>query len=543
MSQQAAHAYAELLQAQNHVLELVVRGTPLHETLDTLLRSIEAQASGMLASILLLDADGVHMRHGAAPHLPEDYVRAIDGEPIGPAAGSCGTAAYRREPVVVADIAADPLWENYRSVALGHGLLACWSTPIFDGHRRVLGTFALYSRTPGRPADRHRRLVEVTTYTAAIAITHHEEEEERKARQAQFQEAERIARLGSYAWDVRTNQVHRSDELCRLFGLRTEDFPPTFEAYLDRVHPADRLRTKGVIEQAVRDRTPFEFEERIVRPDGTVRELRSQGRWILDADGEPQKLIGICQDVSDRKRAEERIRKTDELRVRNEELKAFAYMVSHDLKAPLRGISGYARELATRHRSGLDDRASRCVDEIVAGTHRLDRLVEDLLHYSRWDAETPTATDVNLATMVTRILKDYEPAMRAHHTELAVDLAITSLRTWERGLTQILANLIDNAIKFSQAATPPHVRISSAETAESVVLVVEDNGIGFDMTQHDRVFGLFNRLATGAQFEGTGAGLAIVKKIGEKIGARVRAESSPGTGTRLIVDVPKSGAV
>jgi light-regulated signal transduction histidine kinase (bacteriophytochrome) len=235
------------------------------------------------------------------------------------------------------------------------------------------------------------------------------------------------------------------------------------------------------------------------------------------------------------------MRRSEELRVRNEELKAFAYMVSHDLKAPLRGIAGYARELATRHRAGLSERASRCVDEIVSGTHNLDRLIEDLLHYSRWDAETPTATDVDLAAVVGRVLKDCEASIGACHTEVTVDLAVTTLRTWERGLTQILANLIDNAVKFSRDASPPGVRISSADTGTAVIIEVSDNGIGFDMAQHDRMFGLFTRLASSNAFEGTGAGLAIVKKIAEKIGARVRAESTAGTGARLIVELPKSG--
>jgi GAF domain-containing protein len=152
------------------VLELVARGSPLQEILDLLLREIEEKCVGMLCSILLLDADGVHVRHGAAPSLLESFVRGIDGQPIGPRAGSCGTAAFRREPVIVEDIATDPLWDDYREFALRHDLRACWSTPIFDGQQNVLGTFALYFRTPGLPAKRHKELIEMATQTAAIAI-------------------------------------------------------------------------------------------------------------------------------------------------------------------------------------------------------------------------------------------------------------------------------------------------------------------------------------------------------------------------------------
>lgn len=132
----------------------------------------------MLCSILLLDADGVHIRHGAAPSLPEQFVQAVDGAPIGPCAGSCGTAAYRGEQVIVEDIETDPLWDDYRHLATPHGFRACWSTPIFDAQHHVLGTFAMYFRQPGQPNARHLRLIEVATHTAAIAISSKLGEEE-----------------------------------------------------------------------------------------------------------------------------------------------------------------------------------------------------------------------------------------------------------------------------------------------------------------------------------------------------------------------------
>src|SRR4029453_18497636 len=122
LAEQAARENAALLAAQNRVLELIARGAPLRESLDTLLRVMEAKCSGMFCSILLLDSDGIHVRHGAAPSLPDNFIRRTDGQVIGAQAGSCGTAAFRREPVVVEDIATDPLWESYRSVALAHGL-------------------------------------------------------------------------------------------------------------------------------------------------------------------------------------------------------------------------------------------------------------------------------------------------------------------------------------------------------------------------------------------------------------------------------------
>ena len=178
--QRSAGAFpAPLGEGHNRVLELIAAGVPLAETLDCLMRLIEAGMQGVLGSVLLLDDDGVHLRHGAAPSLPQQFSRAIDGAAIGPRAGSCGTAAYRNESVVVEDIERDPLWADYRVLAAPHGLRACWSTPIRDVGGRVLGTFALYTRKPGRPAARHLRAIEQATHTAAIAIVKARGERER----------------------------------------------------------------------------------------------------------------------------------------------------------------------------------------------------------------------------------------------------------------------------------------------------------------------------------------------------------------------------
>jgi hypothetical protein len=157
--------------AHTRVLELAIGDSPLEETLSALIRIVESTSkTGVLGSILLLDADGKHLRHGAAPSLPQPYIDAINGAAIGPSAGSCGTAAYRTTPVFVSDIATDPLWAEYKVVALPHGLRACWSTPILASGRRVLGTFAMYHREPREPTVRDLTLVDLITQTAALVI-------------------------------------------------------------------------------------------------------------------------------------------------------------------------------------------------------------------------------------------------------------------------------------------------------------------------------------------------------------------------------------
>ena len=161
----------ELRSAHNRVLELAIGDSPLERTLGELIKIVEATSrTQVLGSILLLDLDGKHLRHGAAPSLPSEYMEAINGAEIGPCAGSCGTAAYRAQPVFVADIAEDPLWAEYKAVALPHGLRACWSIPILTRGRRVLGTFAMYHREPREPTVRDLALVDLITQTAALVI-------------------------------------------------------------------------------------------------------------------------------------------------------------------------------------------------------------------------------------------------------------------------------------------------------------------------------------------------------------------------------------
>jgi hypothetical protein len=157
--------------AHSKVLELAIGDSPLEQTLGELIRIVESTSrTGVLGSILLLDHDGKHLRHGAAPSLPTAYMQAIDGAEIGPCAGSCGTAAYTRAPVFVSDIANDPLWAGYKDVALPHGLRACWSIPIMTRGRKVLGTFAMYHREPREPTVRDLALVDLITQTAALVI-------------------------------------------------------------------------------------------------------------------------------------------------------------------------------------------------------------------------------------------------------------------------------------------------------------------------------------------------------------------------------------
>src|SRR5207237_3901490 len=231
-----------LLDGQKRILELIIQGEPLADVLTVLCRTIEnlTTEAEMLSSVLLLDADGVHVRHGAAPSLPESYTRAIDGFAIGPSAGSCGTAAYRREPVYVSDIATDPLWAPFADLALSHGLRACWSSPILSSTGGVLGTFAMYYRQPRHPTPRDLRVVDIVTRTVAIAIEQSRAEQALRESEERFRTLAKATNDAVWDWDLARDKVWWNEGVFSLFGYVVENNEANASWWLQRVHPDDR---------------------------------------------------------------------------------------------------------------------------------------------------------------------------------------------------------------------------------------------------------------------------------------------------------------
>jgi signal transduction histidine kinase len=219
---------------------MIARDAALEEILENLVRVVEAQFAGLLCSVLLLDEDGKRARHGAAPSLPEAYSKAIDGLCIGPKAGSCGTAMYRREPVVVTDILQDPLWEAYRDVAEPYGFRACWSTPILAHSGQALGSFAMYYREPRGPSPAETRALEMATHLAGIAIERklaREERERLRQAQADLAHINRVTTMGeltaSLAHEIRQpiSAASTNAKTClRWLGRDDPDVPEAREA-------------------------------------------------------------------------------------------------------------------------------------------------------------------------------------------------------------------------------------------------------------------------------------------------------------------------
>jgi PAS domain S-box-containing protein len=300
-----------LLTGEKRILEMVAKGDPLPQILDSVCRFVEEDATGFLASILLLH--GNRLRHGGAPSLPKIYTDAIDGALIGPSAGSCGTAAYRGEQVIVEDIATDPLWTDYRGIALPHSLRACWSTPVFSSQGKVIATFAMYYREPRSPDPRDLEIIGQTTHLAGVAIERKLTQEALQRSEAYLAEAQRLTHTGSWAWNVRTGAHFWSQEVFRIYEC-DPGMPPTWDFLLERAHPEDRAEIERRVkwESTQKEWTDSESDFRIVLPDGTIKHLHTIAHPATDESGEITEVVGTIMDVTKRKRAEETLRRSEE---------------------------------------------------------------------------------------------------------------------------------------------------------------------------------------------------------------------------------------
>jgi PAS domain S-box-containing protein len=281
-------------------------------SLEALILLIEEVAPGMRGSVLLIDEDGVTLRHGAAPHLPQAYTSAIDGERIGPSAGSCGTAAFRRQRVIVRDIATDPLWDRYRQVAEAFGFAACWSTPIFDSDGRLLGTFAMYYDTPREPTDNDIALAETATMLSANIIKRAQVANALRAREQQLQSSHARLRAAldasstcTWEWNMTTNAVDADEGLFRLFGVDPVANAGSFDVFVSRIHEGDRQRVIDAARRCATEGVDLDEEFRIVRPDGSLRWAVDKGKTLYGADGKPRSLIGACVDITEGRAREE----------------------------------------------------------------------------------------------------------------------------------------------------------------------------------------------------------------------------------------------
>ncbi len=295
-------------EGHSRTLELLATGATLPDVLTALVRTIEQQFSAGPCSVLILDPEGTRLRSGAAPSLPDEYIRAVDGIAIGPCVGSCGTAAYRGQLVVVEDIETDPLWEHCRHLALPHGLRACWSQPIFSSDRRVLGTLAMYARSRYAPAAADLRLIETAAHVAGIAIERTRAEESLRASERRLRAIVSNSADGIVTIDERGIIESFNPAAERVFGyaaaevvgrnvtvLMTEPDQRAHNEYIRRYTSTGQGRIIGVGPREVVGR----------RKDGSTFPMDLAISEMGLDDG--LRFVGIVRDITERKQNQEQL--------------------------------------------------------------------------------------------------------------------------------------------------------------------------------------------------------------------------------------------
>jgi len=305
---------AALLDSQRRVLERIANGAPLREILETLVRLIEEQADGMRCAVLLADTQQQRLRFAAAPSIPEDYKAGIDPFlRIAPEMGSCGTAAFLREPVYTQDTATDPLWKDCRDVAVRNGLRAIWSTPILSDDNAVLGTFAMYYGEPRLPSPEHIQLIDMATQMARVAIEAKSSEEKIQALSRQKEDHLRLVidTIPTMAWSILPDGTldFVNQRWLEYTGLSLEE---ALEEVNHTVHPEDlpSVMEKWVVDMAAGE--PCEYELRLRRADGAFRWFLIRTVPLRDEQGHIVKWYGTSTDIEDRKRAEDALRESEE---------------------------------------------------------------------------------------------------------------------------------------------------------------------------------------------------------------------------------------
>ncbi len=516
----------ELAAGQKAILEMMVTGMPLPDILSQICLMMEARSPGMTCSILLLEGTRLHL--GAAPHLPEGYNQAIDGLEIGSSVGSCGTAAFRKEPVFVTDIPTDPLWADYRKLAKTYGFRACWSTPIVSSRERgmVLGTFAMYYRDSRSPKEEDHRLIEMATNLAGIAIERKRGEEalkrERDFIAAVLQTAGAlVVVLDTEGRIVRFNRAceqasgYRFDE---IKGQRVWDFLLVPEEMEGVKAAFEDLWTKGL---------PNTHENFWVRKDGERRRIVWSNTVILNLRGSVEHVIATGLDVTEVKQMQEQLRRTERLA----ELGTLASGMAHEIGTPMNVIQGRAEYLLQRT---TEEPIKKGLATIIAQVERITKIMNQLLTFAR--RRPIERKPMDLKKTIADCLDIVQERLKQHRVEVETSYAepLPLVHADPDQMSQVLLNLVLNAIQ----AMPEGGRLSLALEPEGpgMKLSVADTGSGMPAETLNKIFDpFFTTKDVGA---GTGLGLTVVHGIVEDHGGAIHVYSVPGRGTTFTIHLP-----
>jgi PAS domain S-box-containing protein len=548
--QRAAHLQSlgtlESLPLLNESLLGMIRTqAPLPKILDVLCTHIEQRYAGLHCSVLLLDADGTTLRHGAAPSLPSAYSSLVDGVKIGPCAGSCGTAAYRKQAVVVCDIATDPLWANCRQFALPHGLRACWSSPIVSQDGKVLGTFAVYYCEPRTPDAEHVQLVAHATHLAGIAIEHDRAKAELRAAEARYRTLVEhlpaityIAELGAGGpWHYVSPQIET------MLGFTPAEWLSDPMNWMNHIYPEDReiaLAAENLFQET---HELFQAEYRMCARDGRVLWFRDEGVLLKQSESRGLLMQGVMYEITERKRLEDQLRHSQKL----EAVGQLAGGVAHDFNNLLMLIQAHNEHL--REHLAADDPARKDALQIENAVTRAASLTAQLLTFSRKNVLRPKILDLNL------VLGDVGKMLHrliGENIEVNIVPAASPVRVKaDPGqMEQVILNLAVNARDAMPAGGRLTITASEVELDENdsrnhegapagkyVMLSVSDTGSGMDTETQAHIFEPF--FTTKAPGKGTGLGLATVYGVVKQSDGWIWVDSKPGRGTTFQIYLPR----
>ena len=388
-----------------------------------------------------------------------------------------------------------------------------------------------------------------------------------EAKIAQMNEAQTIAIMGSWEWDVVNNKLSWSASMYRIYDLLPFSEEISYERYLSLTHPDDKSFLDNAIKQAFADKKFIDFYHRILTPAGNVKTLQAKGEIVVDSEGQVVKMIGTGQDVSEQKKIDhELLIKSHDLQEINTELQKFAYVASHDLQEPLRKIKTYLSRLENENETLQKDQKSLdYINKIKSSASRMQQLMLDILDYSRLTSASVVFEKTDLFELIQSILIDMEISIQ--NTEAIISVgSLPIIDANESQFSQLFQNLIANAIKFRKPGEAPKVEINAElinglevniqqikthykfsgwdeknywDKEQFCKLTVRDKGIGLAPEYYERIFTAFERLHNLSQYEGTGIGLAICKKIVEFHHGNISVECSEN-GTVFTVIIPSS---